>query len=68
MKVAALIQISPNQVRDTFRSLFDPQAPCAIRSRAVLAGGNAGIILCDNISLLSQLTEGKVLPPPPVHT
>ncbi len=44
-----MIQVSPDQVKPALASLFDPDVPASIRCFAVLAGGNAGKILTDDL-------------------
>jgi len=44
-----MMQITPDLVSDELRSMFQPGMPTGIRALAVLAGGNAGKILTDDL-------------------
>jgi GNAT superfamily N-acetyltransferase len=43
-----MIEIKPNQVTPSLKSLFDPRMPTGVRCLAVLGGGNAGRIFVDD--------------------
>jgi len=48
--MARMMQLDPSQVTSAFKSLFDPTGPTSIRCFSVLAGGNAGKIMTDDLN------------------